>query len=597
MNSFLNFLSLNDILIDEIYIDNLYISISNKKWILISNEVLIWCGYKLESKKNKLRDRYLNILNNNFIKVKDYKIMSLNEFINYDKDNLNIMYNIEKNTNNRASYLIVSPRTFKESLMLLETEKAKMIRRYYLDLEECFNKYVEYTTGLKIAELKEENERLRNEKNNLEVRYLEEFKPLNAETYIYVMSSKNYIKHNIFKIGQTKHLNARIKSYGTGRHHSDKLELIFSMKVINSEAFEKFIFSKLKQFKSTNKDFTESERSEMFCINYYMLIDIMNSFKKIENENTNDINNIFKKYKPEDIKNINVVDDFDKIVKDANLNADIEYKEYKTPASNQIIKINNSKFLNSEIINDAFKEVNICLESEYTGKIEDAQQWKCLNILNHSFSSTYENAREEYLNNKKGCPFCRKHQILDKINWYVYEDNSYNFISKYESFDEIKKYICQILPEEESNSKIKIIKNIIREERWLTPVNNMIFSILSPIEIDSIKKLDLNKTLNKQEQFIINTLGINYKLMKQSIFKTKFNFIMAIDNKNLKCYVSNSMTKLSNNLTYIDSDKRLNRKTVSKYLDSEHIYAGYLFISCDNNLIETYKSNYVIENI
>jgi hypothetical protein len=111
-------------------------------------------------------------------------------------------------------------------------------------------------------------------------------------------------------------------------------------------------------------------------------------------------------------------------------------------------------------------------------------------------------------------------------------------------------------------------------------------------------KLNLNKVLTPYETFIIQTLEINYNMMKQRIFKTKFNFIISIDEKNRKAYVSDSMTQLSLNLNYVGTiDKKLNRKTIAKYVDCEKLYAGYIFRSCDNMMIEEYKEKYEVEFI
>jgi hypothetical protein len=144
----------------------------------------------------------------------------------------------------------------------------------------------------------------------------------------------------------------------------------------------------------------------------------------------------------------------------------------------------------------------------------------------------------------------------------------------------------------DTDDKVKIIKNIVREQRWLTPVGNIVYSILSP---DEKNKLNLNKVLTPYETFIIQTLEINYNMMKQRIFKTKFNFIISLDEKNGKAYVSDSMTQLSLKLTYVGTvDKKLNRKTIAKYVDSEKVYAGYIFRSCSICMIEDYKEKYEV---
>jgi hypothetical protein len=575
MNSFLLFLSDNDFDFDKIYIDKFYHSICNKKWILIDSYVLKWIGYESLNKEYKNKQKYIDLISSVFTKEKEFKLLNSNEFNNLDKSTLNIMFELDTTINgNKTQYLIISPDSFKESLLMIRTTKASAIRKYYLSLEKYFNKYVEYTSGVEIAKLREELKEAKRNQNKLKVYHIDEYKPLSAEAYIYVMTTKNYLSQNIFKIGHTKYLNSRVKQYKTGRFHNDSMELIFSMKVCNSESIEKFIFSKLYSFK--HKD------SEMFHINYYMLMEIMNEFKRFEEENNKAINNIFSKYKPEEIKSLDVSDSFDDIVREANETAGFGEKKH-TPHIQQIRKINESKHLTTNVINERFKDVKLFLANEYTGRAEEVQKWRCLNILNHSFEATYEHAKREYLDNKRGCPYCGKQQILDKIRWYSYKDKTWELVSEYESWDNLKENNTNL-----SKDEIKIIKNIVREQRWLTPVSGIIYSIMPP---DSKGKINLHKPLSEYEEFIIQTLGINYNMMKQRVFKTKFNFIIAIDENNKKVYVGESMTKLSNDLNYSDSDKKLNRKTIAKYIDSNKNYAGYIFRSCDKNIIEEYEEN------
>lgn len=584
MSSFVEFIKANNLNIDTLYIDKFYNSISTNKWILVDNNVLDWCGYNNTIDKYNKKN-YIELISSKFVKKEEYKILTLSEFNNYDKSTLNIMFTIQKNTNNRNTYIIVSPRTFKKSLMMMETEKSKHIRNYYLDLEEYFNKYVEYTSGLEIAKLKEENDLLKKSQNNIKVYYVPEYKPLLMESYIYVMTTKSYLSQNLFKIGQTINLEKRVKQHKAGRANGDEMYLVFSMKVYNSENVEKFIFNKLESFKHN--------KYELFNINYYMLMDLMNEFKRCEEENNANINSIISKYNPEEIKCVDMSNNIEEIEQEAYKSAEIDsHKKYTPPVIDKIKKINEAKYLDTKIINEKFKEVNLCLLEEYTGNCEETQIWGCMNILNHNFKCSYSHAKREYLDNKKGCPYCRKQQVLDKVKWYSYEDKTLEFINEFDSWEDLKEKEKNVL---DTDDKVKIIKNIVREQRWLTPVGNIVYSILSP---DEKNKLNLNKVLTPYETFIIQILEINYNMMKQRIFKTKFNFIiaiMSIDKKNGKSYVSDSMTQLSLKLTYVGTiDKKLNRKTIAKYVDCEKVYAGYIFRSCDTSMIEEYKEKYEV---
>jgi phage anti-repressor protein len=77
------------------------------------------------------------MLKNNFIEHEDYDIVS--------EEDLRVRVLKHPNEN----ILIVSPDTFKSSLMMLRTDKSKTIRQYYLTLEKIFKDlFSEYDASL-----------------------------------------------------------------------------------------------------------------------------------------------------------------------------------------------------------------------------------------------------------------------------------------------------------------------------------------------------------------------------------------------------------------------------------------------------------------
>jgi hypothetical protein len=321
----------------------------------------------------------------------------------------------------------------------MQTDRAKQIRKYYLDLEEYFNKYVEYTSGLEIAKLKEENDRLKKNQSNIIVNYVSEYKPLESNTFIYVMATKSYMSQNLFKIGHTTDLKKRVKQHQAGRANGDEMYLLFSMRVYNSDIMEKFIFSKLEPFRQS--------KFELFHINFNMLIELMEEFERMELENNNNFNSIISKYKPEDIQKVDLSEDIVSISEIANQKAEVSLEKKYEPPIEKIRKINEAKHLDTDIINEKFKEVNLCLLQEYTGNCEEQQSFGCLNVLKHEFKASYSHAKWKYLegNNKKGligrkgCPYCSKQQILEKVKWYSYKDKTWEFLSEFASFEDLKE--------------------------------------------------------------------------------------------------------------------------------------------------------------
>jgi len=136
----------------------------------------------------------------------------------------------------------------------------------------------------------------------------------------------------------------------------------------------------------------------------------------------------------------------------------------------------------------------------------------------------------------------------------------------------------------------QIIKNIIREKRWLTPVNGYIYSILEPDN----NKLNLEKVLSAYEQSILDILEINYESLKTKLVKQHFQYIYAIDNEDCQIYYSTSITKFGTVLYSKDKHKLVNRKTIKKKLDTDTNYAGYIWYS--NIDLDNYK-NYTITNL
>lgn len=308
MNSFLEFLADNELDLDKIYVDKFYHSIKDNKWILVDNEVLKWCTCQSEKKEHKIKRRYLELIQKKFELEEDYKILSKKDFNCIDKGSINIMFSSDFSKNgNKTKYLIISPRCFEDSLFMLKTIRAAVIRKYYLDLKKYFMKYLENRRNMTISKLKEEIEKLKKNQSNVVVTYVNGHKPLESNKFIYVMSNKRYMSHNLFKIGHTSYLEEITQKDKPEEPSDDKMLLLFSMKVFDCNIMEEFIFDKLEQFKHDNYGF--------FHINYYMLMDLMKGFERMETNNINNINSIFSKYKPEDIQQVDLSKDIEIISK------------------------------------------------------------------------------------------------------------------------------------------------------------------------------------------------------------------------------------------------------------------------------------------
>ena len=119
---------------NELYIDKFWDNIENDKWIYIDNDMLKYIGYS----DNNIRigkQNFIKLLNDNFEENIDYKSLFTKDFSMY------LVRYIENNkldVGNKTKHLIVSPECFKQSLMMLRTDKSKEIRKYYTELEKIF---------------------------------------------------------------------------------------------------------------------------------------------------------------------------------------------------------------------------------------------------------------------------------------------------------------------------------------------------------------------------------------------------------------------------------------------------------------------------
>lgn len=564
--------------IERLYIDRFYSSIENDKWIYIDNEMLKWFGYSHDRDRDN-KKYYIELLKNNFIENDEFKMISSAELNNYIGDVYVAPLTNTINTYKTTKHLILEPECFKKSLMLMRTEKAKEIRNYYIELEKIFKHYLKYQNEYnrqeliesqqELIEYKQESQQQLEEKENIiqeqkkELAYktgilIEKGKLIN-EKYIYVATSKNYFKSNIFKIGRTNNIKTRLKGYATGRINDDKFHYIFVMKCYDDVALEHLIQSKLKQFQF--KEQNNNYNNELFQLDYNVLLNIMKNFEKIDNKNTlfinqqlanNSNNNIIN---TQNINEVIIQDIYDYVNKkfDLNLKEEDSYERFKDWTSTPRGDKNK--------INEEIKQYNFQLMEEYKS-YEEHHKFQCLSIFKHNFSWTID-----YMNTVKteGCPDCRAFNILRNIDIYKYEDKTYNFIQSYKNFDEIKN--------EDSEINIQLLKNIIREKRWLTPHKGYIYSILSPFN----NKLDLTKKLNEKELKLIEILEIDYEEMKNKILLAICQYIYGIDDKNKIIYRANNYTAFSNKLKYVDAKRNLNRKTIPKYINNPNKYAGYLW--------------------
>lgn len=237
------FIEKNNYNIDFLYIDKFWESISNDNWIYINDIILEWMGYsKNDIKKGKLS--YTKLLENNF-NNEDYKLLNSNNFKEISKSFLKDLKNIQINEHNKVKHLIVSPKCFKKSLMLLKTNKSNEIRDYYIDLEDIFKNYIKYQNNYQkllyeneIKLLKDNQEEILINNNFKTNSLIDSFKD---KSVVYLAK----IGINEIKFGHTNNIHQRFNN------HVKFFEL-FELLHIKECSNNKLIESKIKQYAKDN---------------------------------------------------------------------------------------------------------------------------------------------------------------------------------------------------------------------------------------------------------------------------------------------------------------------------------------------------------
>ncbi len=390
---------------NELYLDKFWNNIENDKWLYINNELLEYIGYSnIDIKKGKLS--YTKLLFNNFKELYDYKLINSKEFHKFSKSFMKDLENNEINTHNKTKHLIVSPDCFKQSLMMLRTEKSKEIRKYYTELEKIFKFYLQYQNKYQelknletIKQLEESKKELDNKTNELESKDEEllqekeknklilEFtinrNPMLKTEKVYAVTTRLYALQHIIKIGRTTtKLALRLNTYNTGKILEDKYQFIWTFDCVDSKAFEAFMFVILKTFKV-------DKSNEMYKIHFNLFLKIMNvacndylnSIDKINNFIVNEQDNYIDKLPI--IHNILLKDDYE----------DNNYQEIKQEVKQEV----------KEIIDKKFK----CHKCKYkTNELGDLK-----NHLNRQYPCDIIRERKKYVCHKCNLD-CKKPMVL-----------------------------------------------------------------------------------------------------------------------------------------------------------------------------------------
>ena len=251
--------------IDNIYIDKFWSSINNKQWIYVDDLLIEWIGYKKDSCG---KQKYTNIIKDNFkenIDYKTYKYDEINKIFHLspeinENDKEILMFKEKLNDiHNRTIHLILSPKCFKKSLMMIKTEKANSIRDYYVDIEEICLEFNKYLLENKNKEL--ENKEMENKKK-VEITLRDSF---NKRCLVYLI--KVIIDNEIiYKFGYTDDIVTRLRTHKS--QISCDIELIYCIESKDNKMLEKLLIDYLEQYKFRIKRIiNDKQQTELLKVN------------------------------------------------------------------------------------------------------------------------------------------------------------------------------------------------------------------------------------------------------------------------------------------------------------------------------------------
>ena len=289
---------------NTLFLDKFWNNIKEDIWIYIDDNMLKYIGYNCNDNRND-KKKYLIILKENFEENNDYKLLNSCDFKKVYEYFKVLIENNEYNEHNKVKHLIVSPDCFKQSLMLLRTEKAKEIKKYYIELEKVFKLYLEYQNQYKNKELENKNKELENKelenKKKVEITLRDSF---NKRCVVYLI--KVIIDNEIiYKFGYTDDIVTRLRTHKN--HIGDDIELIYCIESKDNKMLERLLIEYLEQYKfRIKRTINDKQQTELLKVNdieiiknklielnndieneKILIIKLQNKIIDLENENIN----------------------------------------------------------------------------------------------------------------------------------------------------------------------------------------------------------------------------------------------------------------------------------------------------------------------
>jgi hypothetical protein len=259
----------------------------NKGWIYLSPKLI-----KDDMGYTKLNNFYSNTLYKQYKEGVDYKEVDATDVVVKLYENSKCLsistYKIPHKRGSTQKYYLVSGRTFKKMLMRCKTSASDKICEYYLKVEELAIFMRDYIQALhqilfqkqldeSKKQLDESKQLIQEQKKKFEEQkivncriqtHINNIKPLEKNTTLYIATSKKYAQENIFKVGcvdsiNKKKLRSRLSSYNTGKlgNSNDTFYFCYILECYTSSELD----HKLKKILS----FCKSNKNKEMCVLHY----------------------------------------------------------------------------------------------------------------------------------------------------------------------------------------------------------------------------------------------------------------------------------------------------------------------------------------
>lgn len=192
-------------------------------FVILLDDVANW----LEALKRQLRET----LTRTYIKGVDYTVEKI--------PNPRRTPGVTLNGGNNHKRIMLTPDCFKRMCLLTRSRKGEMVRTYFIDVETQFLRYKdELMEGLqaKIATLERELKPGKKLPPGIDS---------GLGGYIYILRASEVIDE-LFKVGRTGDLKARMSTYQTG--HGEQVQYLYILKVHDVKSAERCIKAQLAEF-------------------------------------------------------------------------------------------------------------------------------------------------------------------------------------------------------------------------------------------------------------------------------------------------------------------------------------------------------------